>query len=571
MNGRDDRRNDSGEQGPEAVVHKRHLSWVWLIPAASVLIGGWLLYTTLARRGPMIEITFNSAEGLQAGQSQVKFKDIQMGTVEAFDLTPDRSKVVMHVRMASKAEELLTEGAQFWVNKPRVFAGDITGLNTVLSGSYIEMLPGQSGNAIQRSFTGLANPPTVQPGSAGRRFRLTTPRVGSISVGSPIFFHDLEVGKVLGWDLVGMADSATLTIFINEPYDGWVHADSRFWNTSGITVNLESNGVQFEVNSLKAAVLGAISFDTPSGDRQAAVSATGETFPLYPRQDMAETAVASRRATLATYFTGTVGGLAVGAHVTLQGLPIGDVTAVDLQYVTDTDQSRVRVEFTLQLDRVAPVGDRPPQQLPEYWRTLVQKGLRTELKGGNLLTGRKEVALEFDADAPEAGLEHEGDVWIIPTNGGGRNGGFDDLATTATRLVAKIEAMPFAEIGQNLNGMLHSANDAVSSPQLKQALTRLNGTLAATQDAVRRLEAGASPVLRRLPAIAAELQDTMAQVRSLAGSVSDGSAGNGKFGRDLDQVLVQVNEAAQSVRMVADLLARHPEAFVRGRVARAAD
>lgn len=564
---------DDGSAADDAVVRRTGLSWVWLIPLASVLIGGWLLWNTLAQRGPMVEITFNSAENLQAGQSHVKFKDIQMGTVEAFDLTPDRKRVVMHVRMTAKAEGLLTEDAQFWVAKPRVFAGDITGLNTVLSGSYVEMAPGGVGKPAQRSFTGLATPPTLQPGVEGRQFRLTASRIGSISVGSPVFFHDMEVGKVLGWELSGMAASVTLDIFVAAPYDSWVHHDSRFWNASGVTLKLGAEGVQLQVDSFKAAVLGGIAFDTPvkpSADAgAAAASATGDSFPLYPRQDVADTAAASRRAMLASYFTGSVDGLGVGAHVTLQGIVIGDVTSVDLQYSTDTDQSRVRVGFSLQLDRVTPFGNKPPQPFPEYLHKLVKEGLRTRLKGGNLITGQKEVSLEFEPDAPPAELAQEGDVQVVPSNSS--SAGFDDLSLTANKLMAKIGAMPFAEIGRNLNGTLQGASEITNSTQLRQALVRLNGTLSAVQDTVRHLDAGAAPTLRRLPAVAADLQATLAQVKALAASVSAGSTGDGKFGRDLDRMLMQVSDTAQSVRMVADLLARHPEALLRGRASRAAE
>lgn len=562
---------EDGKDGAlKPVVRARRMSWVWLIPVASLLIGGWLLWTTLDQRGPLIAVTFDTAEGLQAGQSPVKFKDIQMGTVESFELTPDRSKVVMHMRMTKNAAELLTDGAQFWVAKPRLFAGDITGLNTVLSGSFVEMQPGDANKPAQRSFAGRSDPPTLDPGVPGRQFRLTAQRIGSISLGTPIFFHDLEVGRVLGWTLNGMATSVTLNIFVRAPYDQWVHTDSRFWNTSGISLKLGSEGVQVHVDSLKAAVLGGISFETPSGSGPAPTSLAGDMFTLYPRQDLADTATAPRRAVLASYFTGSVGGLGAGALVTLQGYRIGDVTAVDLQYETDTGRSRVRVEFEIELDRVAPVGDKPAQPFPEYWRTLVKKGLRTELKGGNLITGQKELALRFGPEAPAAELGHEGDAWVLPSNDTGGNG-LEDLSETANQLMAKIGQMPFAEIGQSLNSVLQGASGIANGPELKQALNRLNGTLAATQDAVKRLDAGAAPALRRLPAISADLQDTLAQLKSLTGSISAGSRGDTKFGRDLDQLLVQAADAAQSVRMIADLLTRHPEALIRGRAGQVAN
>lgn len=561
--------------GQDAVVRRRRLSWVWLIPVASLLIGGGLLWTTLARRGPLVRVTFDSAESLQAGQSQVKFKDMQMGTVQGFELTPDRKHVVTSIRMTAQAEELLTEGAQFWVVKPRVYAGDITGLNTILTGTYIAMQPGEAGQPARREFTGLVNPPTLVPDTPGRAFNLTTSRLGPITLGTPVFFHDLDVGRVAGWDFTGMAESVTLHIFVNAPYAGWVHRDSRFWNSSGIELRLGPEGVRLQVDSLKAAVLGGITFDTPSpGDKagldQAAASAEGDSFPLYANQEVADTATARRRAALASYFTGSVGGLAVGAHVTLQGMAIGDVTSVDLQYSTDTDQTRVRVGFALQLDRVKPIGDKPVQPFQDYLPTLVREGLRVRLRGGNLITGQKEVALEFLPDAPAAWVAQEGDVQVIPADNEG-GGGLDDLTSTASQLMAKISAVPFAEIGQNLTGVLHGANEVANSPQLRQALTRLNGTLTAVQETVHHLDAGTAPVLRRLPAIAADLQGTLAQVRMLAASVSAGSGGDGRFGRDLDRMLTQVSEAAGSLRMVADLLTRHPEALIRGRVSRAAE
>ena len=575
-------RNPSGQDpgGQDAVVRRRRLSWVWLIPLASLLIGGGLLWTTLARRGPLVRVTFDTAESLQAGQSQVKFKDMQMGTVQGFELTPDRKRVVTTIRMTSQAEELLTEGAQFWVVRPRVYAGDITGLNTILTGTYVAMQPGDAGQSARREFTGLANPPTLVPDTPGRAFNLTAARLGPINLGTPVFFHDLDVGRVVGWDFAGMADSVTLHIFVSAPYAGWVHRDSRFWNSSGIELRVGPQGVRLQVDSLKAMVLGGITFDTPSpGDKagpggaspdQAAASAAGDSFPLYASQDAADTATAPRRADLASYFTGSVGGLAVGAHVTLQGLAIGDVTSVDLQYSTDTDQSRVRVGFAVQPDRVAPVGDKPRQPFREYLPTLVREGLRARLRGGNVITGQKEVALEFMPDAPPAEVAREGDVQVVPADNQG-GGGLDDLTSTATQLMAKLGAVPFADIGRNLNDVLHGAGEVANSPQLRQALGRLNGTLAAVQDTVRHLDAGAAPVLRRLPAVAADLQDTLLQVRTLTASVSAGSNGDGRFGRDLDRMLQQVSDAAGSLRMVADLLTRHPEALIRGRAVRAAE
>lgn len=547
-------------------MRKRRWSWVWLIPITSVAIGGWLLWKTLADRGPLINITFQTAEGLQAGQSQVKFKDIQMGTVESFDLTPDR-RVVMHVRMTSKAKPLLTEGAKFWVVKPRVFAGDITGLNTVLSGTYMDMQPGQEGKPFQHEFTGLEHPP-VNPDNPGRRFSLTAPRIGALSIGSPLFFHEVEVGKVLDWKLADMAEQVTLGVFVNAPYDEWVHDESIFWNTSGISLKFGSDGVQLDIESFKAAVLGGIAFDTPPKPNQAA-SAEGHQFTLYPRQSQAETATSRKKVVLATYLSGSVDGISDGAPVMLLGIPVGNVTSVELQFNTDTDQPRAHIGFSIDIDRATQIGDQPRLPFPQDWQRSVERGLRVHLKGGNILTGKKLLALEIDPDAPKEDMGHEGDVLVIPSTGGG--GGIDDLTATADQLLAKIGRVPFEQIGQSLNGALDGVDKLVEGPEIKQALSRLNSTLAAAERIVRSIDAGAQPALKRLPTIAAELQATLSEAKDLIGSVSQGSAGSSRAGRDLDRLLVQVSEAAQSVRMVADLLSRHPEALIRGRTGRVAE
>ena len=553
----------------QAAVRRSRLSWVWLVPVVSVAIGLWLVWTTLSRRGPLIDVTFESAEGLQAGQSQVKFKDMPMGSVESFDLTPERKKVVMHVRMISKAEPLLTEGAQFWVVKPGLFAGDVTGLNTILSGSYMSMAPGSPGTPRRRDFSGMEHPPMLEPGQTGRHFQLTAPRLGAVSVGSPVFFRDVEVGKVIDWRLAKDAGSVTLNIFVAAPYAQWVHDDSRFWNTSGITVKLGAEGIQLQVDSVKAALLGGVTFDTPKPTEEVLASTDGHAFKLYPDADLAESGTAPRRAELATYLTGSVGGLTTGAPVMLMGLRIGDVTSVEPQIDTDTDQPRVRVGFTGQLGIVKPTGHKLTLHFPEGWQVLVKDGLRTHLKGGNLITGQKQLSLEIDGDAVPEALGTEGDIMVIPSTGGG--GGLDDVTASADQLLKKIARMPFPEIGLNLNSTLKGANGIVNGTELKQALVHLNGTLSEAQQTVRHLDAGAQPALKRLPAISEELQAALTQVRVLAGSVSEGSSSDTKFARDLDHVLMQVADTAETVRMVADLLSRHPEALIRGRTAKAAD
>src|SRR3954451_7705657 len=277
---------------PEASLRAKvdlrpRLSPIWLVPLIAVLIAGWLVWDAMAKRGPLVTVTFQSAEGLQAGQSHLRHLDVDVGLVESITLNRDMSGVTVAIRTTREAEPLLTESAQFWVVRPRLFAGSISGLSTLLSGSYIEVIRSAEGGQAQRRFTGLEIPPVLEAHVPGRTVQLQTNRIGSISLGSPIFFRDLSIGQVLGWDLGKMAESVTIHAFIRAPFDQYVHANSRFWNASGISVQLGAEGVQLQLESLKGLLLGGIAFDTPEEARAAAGAAMPATFPLYASEQVA--------------------------------------------------------------------------------------------------------------------------------------------------------------------------------------------------------------------------------------------------------------------------------------------
>ena len=277
---------------------------MWLIPLLAVAIGGWLAWDTLSRKGPTITITFESAEGLQAGQSQLKFKEIVLGTVKSLDLTPDETHVSVVVETTRQAERLLTDTTIFWVVKPRLFAGNLEGLSTLTSGSYIGMLPSQPPGKQRREFVGREDPPVLEANVPGHTFQLTASQIGSISVGSPIFFHDLDVGTILGWEIGDMVESVTIHAFVRAPYDSYVHDGTRFWNASGFSVKLGATGVDVQLESLRALLLGGVAFETPMAAARTAASADNHIFPLFANQEAAKAASYSRTIPVMAYFQG---------------------------------------------------------------------------------------------------------------------------------------------------------------------------------------------------------------------------------------------------------------------------
>lgn len=560
----------SEQRTQEPVAKVRHatldrrsrLSLIWAIPIVTLLIGLWLAWTTLSQRGPLITITFDSAEGLQADQSHVRHKDVDMGTVQKVQLTDDLQHVQVTVRMNKEAKPLLNDRTKFWVVKPRFFAGSVSGLQTLISGAYIEMFPSREGTGKPtRSFVGLENPPVLQTEVPGRTFLLKAPRIGSITLGSPVFFRDLQVGEVLGWDVANMAENVTIHAFVRAPFDKYVHDSSRFWNASGASLKLGATGLQFQVESWRALVLGGLAFETPDEGKTSPVAGADHIFPLYPTQDAANAATYTRHIPMLTNFTGSVGSLAAGASVTLRGIKIGEVKSVELRYDQTIDNIVVAVTYEVAPNRIAQLPAGRGKDLDSQMRELVQRGLRVKIETANLITGQKQLAIDLFPHAPPAGMQKQGDTYVIPA----LPGSSEDVTAAAGDLLAQLRAIPFEQIGQKLNDTLTGLNGLVNGGALRDSLASLQQTMGETQALLHNLNAGTEPLLKRLPAIASSLEETVKRSDELLGSVQKGYGENSQFSRDAERLFVQLSGAARSIRVLADLLARHPEALIRGR------
>jgi paraquat-inducible protein B len=547
---------------PTAGIHRRRrIPLVWIVPILTAVIAAWLAWDTFSKRGPTITISFETASGLQAGQSQLKFKDVTIGTVKSITLPPDLANVIVTVETAREAEHLLTDKTIFWVVKPQLFAGNISGLDTLLSGSYIGMLPSTEKGKPQRSFIGKKDPPILQSATAGTTFKLDAKRLGSISLGSPIFFRDLEAGTVLGWDLGDLANSVTIHVFVRAPFDQYVHDNSMFWNASGISVKLGAGGIDVQMESLRALLLGGIAFDTPSGSK-APTAPADQRFTLYASLDAAKAAGPGRQLQLLSNFSGSVAGLSAGADVTLHGLKIGEVTDVGLVYDPKQDRITAPVHYRVEAERIAGASDLQGVPLGSMAAEMVKRGLRATLQAPSLITGQKIVALELVANAPLAELGREGEVFIVPSSDAG---GFDSIARSANELLSKINRIDFDRIGRSLSGAVAGLDDTINGPQLKKTLAALEAAMLDVKGIAGKLDADAGPALRRLPEISVQLQGALTNANRLLGSLNAGYGDNSRFRRDLDRLMPQLMDTARSFRALSDLLSRHPEALIKGR------
>ncbi len=536
---------------PAATVRRSRISLIWLIPLVAAVIAAWLGWRTVSQQGSVVTLSFRGADGLTAGQTRVRHKAVELGQVETIRLSDDMSHVIVTVRMRREVEPYLTEKARFWVVRPRISSGSLAGIETLVSGSYIEMDPGGRDGDRRLEFTGLEQPPGVRTGEPGRTFTVKAQRLGSLGPGAPVFYRDITVGEVLGYDIGDGTGPVAVQVFIRAPYDGFVRHGTHFWNASGLSVQIGGEGVHVEVASLQAVLSGGVAFDSPSRSKADAAEAdAGTEFPLYNNFGEAQASGYSTKLSFVTYFESSVRGLARGAPVEFFGIQIGTVSNVALELDPARGSGRVRVLLEVQPERIMTEDAVKTDDTLETTRRLVQRGMRAQLQTASYLTGQRVVALDFVANARPADVAMEGDSIVLPSQGGG----LDNILVAASDIAGKLDRLPLDQIGQNLNGALRSASSAMAS----------------VQELVRKTDAGLTPTLRRLPEITAGLQEAVAKAGRTVGSIETSYGNNSQFSRELERAMTQVGDTARSIRLLADFLDRHPEALVRGRAGVAA-
>jgi paraquat-inducible protein B len=384
--------------------------------------------------------------------------------------------------------------------------------------------------------------------------------IGSISQGAPVFFRDISVGEVLGYTMPpGGRGLIPIQVFIREPYDRYLRADTRFWNVSGIRADFSGGGLHLKIESLQAVLSGGVAFGLPEQrrDKDSPEAPDNAVFKLYPSQEDADTAGYRDRLSIVTYFKSSVKGLAAGSPVDMFGLQVGNVTEVKLQLDPQTGQAQVRVAMEVQPERVFSEDEINHGAVDSVTQALVDNGLRAETDTGNLLTGSSIISFAFVPNAKPEKLGREGSSIVLPSKSGGISGIMDSLSTVAD----KIASMPLNQIGDNLSNLLAHTDDTVNGPQLRQAIGELTATLKSAQHLTEHADQGLTPLMQRLPQITDQLQQTIAHANSALASYG----GDSDFHHSLQQTLDQLNETARSIRLLSDFISRHPSSLLLGR------
>jgi paraquat-inducible protein B len=534
---------------------RSRISIVWIIPVLAVLVGIGIAVQRIRSEGPTITIIFRAAEGIEAGKTFIRYKDVIIGQVKTVQFTEDYQNVEVTAKISKRAAGLMVEDAQFWVVRPTISLSGISGLNTLLSGNYIGFQAGTS-TVEDSDFIGLEKAPFVA-GRLGHVYTLKADDLGSLAVGSPVHYRHLPVGQVIGFELAPDGKSVDIQVFVSTPYDNFVSLGTRFWRVSGISVNFGADGLDVRTESLASLLVGGLAFDVPPFVHDTTAAPPDAVFALH---DDRGTAMKARDAMTRQYvlrFNESLRGLAVGAPVTYLGVQIGEVVDIGFDFEAERPNISPRVTITFYPERLLVFADASQQARVEktlksddrrrnafLQRLVDDRGLRAQLRTGSLLTGQLYVAFDYFPKAPKARMVLNGKLPELPVVASG----LVDLEAKLASILDKVDKLPLDQI----------------ATELRRDLASLDETLTGATGLIRRVDT------ELVPTIKADLEALRGAIGSMERTLRNADATllgpDAPAQQELRDALNEFTRAARSMRVFLDYLERHPESPIRGKL-----
>jgi paraquat-inducible protein B len=527
---------------PSVTVRRRRLpSLIWLVPLIAAFAGLWLVAHTWLEQGPAITIRFANAEGIEVGKTKIRYKNVEIGNVKAISISTDRKAVVVSAQLSKDVRDLLSRDSKFFVVRPRISGGTVSGLSTILSGPYIALEPG-SAKQMSDGFVGLEVPPVVTDDVPGREFVLHAEDIGSIDYGTPIFYRHVSVGHVTRYSIQADGQGVEVGIFVDSPYERFVTPNTRFWRASGVDVSIDANGLKVSTESLAAILEGGVAFqdlpDLPSAEGPAPA---GSSFSLYADRTQALRPPDQHKERFSMYFPESLRGLSVGAPVDFRGIVIGEVKSLGVEYEKG-GSIRFPVTVDIYPDRVRSrsLNGEASKAFSEAQSRaiidqLVAHGLRGQLRIGNLLSGQLYIALDFFPDRTKASVDWSRAPAVIPT----LPSELGEIQDTVGRIAKKLDRVPIDQL----------------SGDLSRALVSLDATLKTSRALISQLDSQVAPQAAR----------TLGEAERALASANAVLADDAPLQQDLRNALKQVAQSARALAVLSDYLERHPESLIRGK------
>ena len=542
--------------------HRNGYGLLWLLPLVALGIGLYLAYQRMNDTGQRIEITFRTAEGLQAGKTKVRYKELDVGTVTDVHLSDDLTHVIVSAQMVRTADPLLREDSVFWVVKPEISAAGVTGLQTLISGSYIAVSPGSSKERRDR-FTGSDEIPFIPTDQEGLRIRVIANSAAGIHQGTAVYYRGMKVGSVDQVWYNDMDDRIELSTFITAPYNALISSNTKFWNISGFNFSLGANGAELQMQSMESLLLGGITFSTPTSlVPNAHPVDDNTTFTLYDSERATTQRPSGNKQYYVVYFDDSVRGLRVGAPVAFDGIDIGQVIDIRLLYDEKANKAGIPILIEIEPDRIERLNGNNKSE--DIIAALVSRGLQASLETDSLITGDKSIKLSvYPDDIKQFEKDPYSAYAILPS----RSTGITRITDGVAEVVDKIRKLPIDAIGDKA---LQTFSNSAAAAEAAEKLLAGKDTQALGKSAnasLKQLDSTLKSMENVSTNASITLQNLDKQIQTIATQLDNALYGIGPDSSlywSLQDTLKQVNSMAKSIDILFQKLDRKPNAMVFG-------
>ena len=541
----------------ERLRKRQKISVFWLVPFFAALLGLFLAYNFYKEQGPLITIQFNTAEGLIAGKTPIRYRDVNIGVVEKIKLTDDLEKVTVEARMTVSSERYLNNHARFWVVRPRIGTSGVSGLGTLLSGSYIQVTS-LVGTAFQTRFKGLEKPPLTEEGAPGLRLKLQAEQAGYVGIGSPVYYRQVKVGQIEAQRILPDYKMVEFTIFIESPHHKIIRNTTKFWNVSGFSLNLDANGLSVRSPSLEGLAQGGVAFDIIEEYEFPYKVEDGHVFTLHETRDIAEEDTldlsSTRKFEYVTYFEGSVRGLSVGAPVEYKGVQIGRVSDIKLLYDEAIENVVVPVLIEFQPDRLLGIQ----VEETDFLNNTIVRKLQAKLQTGNLLTGQLFVSLVARDDGLISQLEKNADgVVVLPSI----KSDLERVTEGVQDALVKINDLPLEDLITSATVTITQAQQLLADVNQLGVASRLDSTFGAADVALSEYANLAAVIGKEMNSLTSQ----MGKFVSTADESIEGIAPDSPLYYNLLNTLKDLQQAARAVLAFSESVEKKPEEFLFGK------
>lgn len=519
---------------------KNLISPIWLIPLLALAVALWMVWQESAGAGPQVQVLISDAEGLEAGKTPVRVRNVDVGLVSEISLNDDMSAAVLTIDMNENTQRMLAVDSEFWVVKPRIGRQGVSGLSTLLSGAYLRLQPGSAEQTTTR-FKALEEPPVTPQQTPGRRITLTSSVNAAVVVGDSVQYRGVSVGQVE--KVAFNVDNRTMEyqVFVEQPYDELLTENTRFWLQSGLSLRWNASGLDVSLGSFESLLGAGINFGVPEGQPSGEKIAESRTFELFASEEAARQQGFVNGIDYVILLDESVAGLEEGAPVQFKGVRVGTVLKVPLRWnPTNDDQAPLKQIPVLVRYEPERMDGLVPDTRIEYWRErlpeLFEQGLRANIRASNLLTNTLYVDLRFYPEAEAVAEQEFAGYPVLPSM-----------------------VSDFSRLEEKLNQLL----DKFNGLQLEASLNEFSEAMTATQTSAEEIEAlaqsvaeiVAQPGMQELPQL---LQQNLVQLQQLLDSVDDGSATR----RQLHRSLSNIEQLTRDLKPFIEQLREQPNSLI---------